>query len=227
MVVRTTGIEITDRNTLDNLAQRQDSDNHVLWKIRPADQPIDLQRIEHAVREILIAIGEDPDRDGLLETPTRVARAYRDLFAGLRQDPAEYLARTFEQPTRDLVLVRDIQFASVCEHHLLPFVGRAHVAYLPAGDRVVGLSKLARTVEVFAKRPQVQERLTAQVADAITEHLEPRGVLVMVEAEHTCMSMRGVAKPGSLTLTTAARGIYEQDPAARSEVLQFFKSSLS
>ncbi|MBK9119259.1 MAG: GTP cyclohydrolase I FolE [Phycisphaerales bacterium] len=182
-------------------------------------QPVDVERIERAVREILLAIGEDPARDGLLDTPKRVARAYRELFAGLRQDPAAHLERVFEQETDGVVLVRDIEFFSMCEHHLLPFFGKAHVAYRPNGDRVVGLSKLARTVDTFARRPQVQERLTAQVADAMMEHLQPAGVVVMVEAEHLCMSMRGISKPGSATATTVSRGIYATDAEARREIL--------
>lgn len=182
-------------------------------------QPVDVERIERAVREILLAIGEDPARDGLLDTPKRVARAYRELFAGLRQDPAAHLERVFEQETDGVVLVRDIEFFSMCEHHLLPFFGKAHVAYRPNGDRVVGLSKLARTVDTFARRPQVQERLTAQVADAMMEHLQPAGVVVMVEAEHLCMSMRGISKPGSATATTVSRGIYATDTEARREIL--------
>lgn len=182
-------------------------------------RPIDHERIEQAIREILLAVGEDPDRPGLLETPARVARAYRELFSGLRTDPAEHLGRVFQESCDELVLLRDISFFSVCEHHLLPFTGRAHVAYLPDGRQVVGLSKLARTFEAFARRPQVQERLTAQVADALVEHLRPRGVLVVVEAEHMCMKMRGVRNPAGTMVTTAARGVYRDDPGARAEVL--------
>jgi GTP cyclohydrolase I len=200
---------------------------HELRTIRfPSRRPtVDLDRIERAVREILLAIGENPDRDGLLDTPARVARAYRDLFAGLRQDPAAPPGSVFEEATEGDVVVRGIEFFSVCEHHLLPFFGQAHVAYRPTGGRVVGLSKLARTVEVFARRPQVQERLTGQVAGALMRHLRPAGVLVVVEAQHMCMAMRGVGKTGSMTLTTAARGVFETDAAARNEILRLLGRS--
>ncbi len=160
--------------------------------------PIDHPRIERAVREILFAIGEDPDREGLLETPARVARAWEEIVGGLRQDAGDHLARTFAHEGGDLVVLRDIEFWSLCEHHLLPFSGRAHVAYRPGNGRVVGLSKLARTVDVYARRPQLQERLTAQVADALMEHLDPEGVSVIVEAEHLCMRMRGAAKDAAV-----------------------------
>ncbi len=184
-----------------------------------AETMVDMPAIESAVRQILLAVGEDPDRDGLLDTPARVARAYAEIFAGLHQSPAAHLGRVFEQEHDGPVIVRDIEFASVCEHHLLPFLGKAHVAYLPGGGKVVGLSKLARTVEVFARRPQVQERLTGQVADALETHLGPRGVMVVIEAEHLCMKMRGVQCHQSVTLTTAWRGVYRDDVAARNEVL--------
>lgn len=184
---------------------------------------VDTARIERAVREILSAIGENPDRDGLLETPARVARAYATLFGGLHEDAAGPLSRVFEQECDDVVIIRDIEFHSVCEHHLLPFFGRAHVAYLPSGGRVVGLSKLARTVEVFARRPQVQERLTGQVADALVEFLAPAGVCVVVEAAHMCMQMRGVSKSGSTTITRALRGVYADDGDARRDVLELLK----
>lgn len=180
---------------------------------------VDMPRIERAVREILLAIGEDPDRDGLVDTPRRVARSYRELFRGQREDAGVHLSRVFEQRHDDVVLVRDIEFFSVCEHHLLPFVGRAHIAYLPSNGQVVGLSKLARTVEVFARRPQVQERMTNQIADALMEHLEPRGVAVVVEAEHLCMKMRGVNKTRSTMLTTALRGSFKADRAFGAEVI--------
>lgn len=186
-------------------------------------RPVDLPRIERAVREILIAIGENPSRDGLLDTPARVARAYRDLFSGLRQDPARHLRRTFVDDSEQAVVVRDIEFHSCCEHHLLPFFGRAHVAYLPARGRIVGLSKLARTVDEFAKRPQVQERLTNQVADAVFENLKAGGVAIVLEAEHLCMRMRGVAKPGAMTITSAFRGLYADDSAARAEIMQLVR----
>lgn len=167
----------------------------------------DLPRIESAVREILYAIGEDPDREGLSGTPGRVARAYTEIFAGLHHDPAEVLSTTFAIDHDEMVLVRDIELWSMCEHHLLPFTGVAHVAYIPDGDgKVTGLSKLARLVDVYSKRPQVQERLTSQIADALVEHLDVRGCLVVVEAEHQCMTMRGVRKPGSRTTTSAVRG---------------------
>ncbi len=185
---------------------------------------VDRPRIERAVREILIAIGEDPDREGLLETPARVARAYREIFAGMHEDAGAHLARQFEQEQAgdDVVILRDIDFVSVCEHHLMPFTGRAHVAYLPAHGRVTGLSKLARTVDVYARRPQLQERLTAQVADALVEHLDPRGVAVMVEAEHSCLKLRGARKTGAEMVTTALRGALLEDRALRAEVLGLF-----
>ena len=181
----------------------------------------DLPRIEHAVREILFAVGEDPDRDGLIETPRRVARSYAELLGGLREDGAQHLGRGFEHRTEndDLVLVRDIEFSSLCEHHLLPFNGTAQVAYLPAKGRVVGLSKIARTVDVFARRPQLQERLTADIADAIAEHLEARAVAVVVRAEHLCLRMRGAAKRGADMVTTAFRGKFERNQALRAEAL--------
>lgn len=169
--------------------------------------PIDFDRAQAAVRELLIAVGEDPDREGLRETPARVARAYAEVFAGLRQDPDEILSTTFDIGHDEMVLVKDIELYSTCEHHLVPFHGVAHVGYIPNGDgRVTGLSKLARLVEVFAKRPQVQERMTTQIADALVKALDPRGVIVVVECEHLCMSMRGVRKPGSRTVTSAVRG---------------------
>ncbi|MFM7225833.1 MAG: GTP cyclohydrolase I FolE [Actinomycetota bacterium] len=181
---------------------------------------VDLDRIERAVREILVAIGDDPERDGLLRTPRRVAEMYAEVFGGLHEDPARHLVTTFEADHDEMVLVRDIPIYSLCEHHLVPFHGRAHVAYIPGTDgRITGLSKLARLVDGFAKRPQVQERLTTQVADAMVEALEPRGVLVLVEAEHMCMSMRGVRKPGAFTVTSAVRGIFKENAATRAEVM--------
>lgn len=180
---------------------------------------VDHVRIERAVREILLAIGEDPDREGLADTPRRVAKAYSQIFAGLRHDPAEHLHRVFEERTDESVICRNIEFHSMCEHHLLPFFGRVHIAYLPNGREVVGLSKLARTVEVFARRPQVQERLTSQIADALVEHVRPRGVAVLVQSEHLCMKMRGVNKQNAEMVTTAFRGVYRDDPALRIEVL--------
>ena len=178
----------------------------------------DQDRAQRAVRELLLAIGEDPDREGLADTPRRVAAMYRELFAGVHVDPAEHLGRTFAESYDDVVVLRDIRFASTCEHHLLPFMGRAHVAYLPR-DRVVGLSKLARTVHAFARRPQVQERMTAQIVDALIEHLDARGALVVVTAEHLCMRVRGVGEPESEMITTAARGALRDDRALRAEVL--------
>lgn len=183
------------------------------------DAPVDLERIEAAVREILLAIGEDPDRSGLAETPQRVAKAYAEVFSGLREDPADILSTTFDIAHEEMVLVKDIPFYSTCEHHLVPFHGSAHVGYIPSLDgRVTGLSKLARLVDVFAKRPQVQERLTTQIVDAMVKHLKPRGAIVVVECEHMCMSMRGVRKPGAKTVTSAVRGLLHE-PATRAEAM--------
>jgi GTP cyclohydrolase IA len=181
----------------------------------------DLSRIERGVREILVGLGEDPDREGLEDTPSRVARAYGELVAGMGEEAGEHLSRVFAQEHvgDDMVMLRGIQFVSLCEHHLLPFTGVAHVAYLPSHGRVTGLSKLARTVDVFARRLQMQERLTAQVADALVEHLDPRGVAVVVEAEHSCLRMRGARKEEARMLTTAFRGAVEHDRALRAEVL--------
>jgi GTP cyclohydrolase I len=184
----------------------------------------DLARIEKAVSEILIAVGEDPDRDGLQETPQRVARMYAEIFGGLHEDPGEYLTTTFEAEHDEMVMVRDIPMYSACEHHLLPWVGRAHVAYIPNDDgRVTGLSKLARLVDGFAKRPQVQERLTAQIADTLEERLRPRGCMVVIEAEHLCMTMRGIRKPGATTVTSAVRGMFRQNVATREEAMRFIQ----
>ncbi len=181
--------------------------------------PVDLPRIEAAVREILLAIGEDPERSGLLDTPKRVAKAYAEVFSGIHQDPAEILGTTFDIAHQEMVLVKDIPFYSTCEHHLVPFHGSAHVGYIPGLDgRVTGLSKLARLVDLFAKRPQVQERLTTQIADALVEHLKPAGAIVVVECEHMCMSMRGVRKPGAKTVTSAVRGSLHE-PATRAEAM--------
>ena len=179
------------------------------------DQP----RVAAAVRELLVAIGDDPDREGLRDTPARVARAYAEMFVGLDQSADEVLATTFDIAHDELVLVKDIEVWSICEHHLVPFTGVAHVGYIPAVEgRITGLSKLARLVDVFAKRPQVQERLTTQVADALVEHLRPRGVIVVIECEHLCMTMRGVRKPGSKTVTSAVRGAL-RNPATRAEAM--------
>jgi GTP cyclohydrolase IA len=180
---------------------------------------IDEPRIEHAVREILEAIGEDPGRDGLLDTPRRVAKMYADIYAGLHEDPGRHLKLTFEEGHDEMVMVKDIPLYSMCEHHLVPWIGRAHVAYIPNTDgRITGLSKLARLVDVYARRPQVQERLTTQVADALVEHLRVQGVIVIVECEHLCMSMRGIRKPGARTITSAVRGQL-RDPATRAEAM--------
>jgi len=186
----------------------------------------DAARVEAAVRELLIGIGEDPDREGLRKTPARVARAYRESVAGLEQDPAEVLATVFDEGHDEMVLVRDINLVSLCEHHLLPFSGRAHVGYIPNADgQITGLSKLARLVDIYARRPQVQERLTTQIADALEEVLQPRGVIVVVEAEHLCMAIRGVRKPGSLTVTSAVRGQFRASVATRSEAMSLILSS--
>ena len=174
---------------------------------------IDQPRIEAAIREVLLAIGEDPDRDGLVETPARVARAYEEFFVGLHRDPAEILGTTFDISHDELVLVKDIEFYSMCEHHLVPFHGNAHVGYIPSADgKVTGLSKLARLVDLFARRPQVQERLTTQIVEALMEHLQPLGAIVVLSAEHMCMSMRGVRKPSARTVTSAVRGTMRQGP---------------
>jgi GTP cyclohydrolase I len=183
---------------------------------------VDVERVRAAVSEILIAIGEDPERDGLLATPARVASMYEELFSGLHDDPARHLEVTFAAEHDEMVMVRDIPFASLCEHHMVPFMGRAHVAYIPGEDgRITGLSKFARLVDGYARRLQIQERMTTEIADSIETALEPRGVLVVVEAEHLCMSMRGVKKPGTLTITSAVRGQFRTDSATRAEAMQF------
>lgn len=190
----------------------------------PDTDPVDHERIAAAVREILAAIGEDPDRDGLKATPDRVARMYAEVCSGVREDPSVHLKTTFEADHDELIMVRDIPLYSLCEHHLIPFLGRAHVGYIPNEDgRITGLSKLARLVDGFAKRPQVQERLTSQVADALVEVLDPRGVIVVIEAEHLCMSMRGVRKPGSSTVTSSVRGLFRNDMSARMEAMRFME----
>lgn len=186
--------------------------------------PIDMQRIERAVREILLAVGEDPDRDGLRETPARVARMYAELFRGLRADPRRHLKKVFVEKYDEVVLVKDISFESVCEHHLLPFMGKAHIAYLPDG-KVVGLSKLARVVEDVSRRPQVQERMTEDIADLLMEELNAKGVAVIIEAVHTCMTVRGIRKPGSLCVTSAVRGIFRTNASTRAEVLTLIYGS--
>jgi GTP cyclohydrolase I len=184
--------------------------------------PIDHDRIAAAVREILVAIGEDPGRDGLRDTPARVARMYAEIFSGLHEEADQHLQVTFEAGHDEMVMVRDIPMYSACEHHLIPFIGKAHVAYIPGADgRITGLSKLARLVDAYAKRPQVQERLTGQIADEVERTLTPRGVLVVVEAEHLCMSMRGIRKPGATTVTSAVRGLFRENAATRAEAMDF------
>lgn len=185
---------------------------------------MDSNKIEQGVRLILEGVGEDPSREGLIETPRRVADMYAEIFSGLEQDPAEHFCVTFSEDHQEMVLVRDIPLYSVCEHHLVPFMGRAHVAYIPGEHgEICGLSKLARVVDVFARRPQVQERLTSQIADTIMGHLNPAGVIVVIEAEHLCMSMRGVRKPGAITTTSAVRGIFRSSAATRAEVMSLIK----
>jgi GTP cyclohydrolase IA len=179
---------------------------------------VDLPRIQNAVREILAAVGEDPDREGLRETPARVARMYAELFSGLRQNPRAHLQKFFTQEYDEVVLVRDIAFNSICEHHLLPFMGQAHIAYIPNG-KVIGLSKLARVVEVVSKRPQVQERMTEDLANLLVDELDAKGVAVVIEAAHTCMTIRGVRKPGSMCVTSAMKGVFRSNLSSRSEVM--------
>ena len=188
------------------------------------DFEVDLGRIEAAVHEILEAIGEDVDRDGLRETPARVARMYAEVCSGIHEEPADHLVSTFDVEHDEMVMVRDIPLYSLCEHHLLPFIGRAHVAYIPQkGGMVTGLSKLVRLVDGYSKRPQVQERLTSQVASAIQRTLDPQGTLVVIEAEHLCMSMRGVAKPGSVTVTSAVHGVFRAEVSTRLEAMRFIE----
>ena len=187
-------------------------------------QPVDLDRIEAAVAEILVALGEDPNRDGLQETPARVARMYAEVCSGLHEDPADYLIRTFDLEHDEMVMVRDLPVYSLCEHHLLPFFGVAHVAYIPQkGGMITGLSKLARLVDSFSRRLQIQERLTSQVVGAIQRTLEPQGTLVVVEAEHLCMSMRGVQKPGAVTVTSAVHGVFRDEVSTRLEAMRFIE----
>ncbi|MEY2421138.1 MAG: cyclohydrolase [Acidimicrobiaceae bacterium] len=190
----------------------------------PLPAAVDKPRIERAVREILEAIGEDPEREGLIDTPARVARMYEEIFEGMRIDPSEYLQTQFETDHDEMVMVRDIPMFSACEHHLLPWIGKAHVAYIPSEDgRVTGLSKLARLVDAYAKRPQVQERLTSQIADELDRSLQPKGVMVVIEAEHLCMTMRGIRKPGASTVTSAVRGLFRQNVATREEAMRFIQ----
>ncbi|HET9090764.1 MAG TPA: GTP cyclohydrolase I FolE [Acidimicrobiales bacterium] len=189
---------------------------------------VDQARVEAAVAELLAAIGEDPGREGLERTPARVASMYEELFGDADESPDRFLTVTFAAEHDEMVMVRDIAFASLCEHHLVPFLGRAHVAYIPSTEgRITGLSKLARVVDGYARRLQVQERMTSQVADSIERALHPRGVLVVIEAEHLCMSMRGIRKPGALTVTSAVRGLFRHDPATRAEAMAFVRGSRS
>jgi len=185
---------------------------------------VDLPKIQRAVRDILEAVGEDPDRDGLLETPARVARMYKEMFAGLHLDPGRHLHKLFEETYDELVLVRDISFNSMCEHHLLPFLGKAHVGYIPRG-KVVGLSKLARIVEEVSRRPQVQERMTETIANLLQDELDPKGVIVVLEAEHSCMSIRGIRKPGSVTITSAVKGLFRKNELSRAEAMSLINNT--
>lgn len=184
---------------------------------------IDQKKIQKAVKEILLAIGEDADREGLKDTPSRVARMYAEIFAGVGKDPSKEINVFHNEDNEEMIMVKDIPFYSMCEHHLVPFIGKAHIVYIPKKGRITGLSKLVRVLEVFAKRPQVQERLTSQIADALMEKIQPHGVLVIIEAEHLCMSMRGVKKPGSVTTTSAVRGVLRKNPATRAEALALLK----
>lgn len=205
------------------MTTRSDITKVTLDREPPALGPFDQQRAEAAIRELLIAIGEDPDREGLLDTPARVARAYEEIFSGMRLTAEDVLTTTFDLGHDELVIVRDIEVYSTCEHHLVPFHGVAHVGYIPGDDgRITGLSKLARLVDVYAKRPQVQERLTSQVADALMRILQPKGAIVVVSCEHLCMSMRGVRKPGARTMTSAVRGALT-DPATRAEAMALLR----
>jgi GTP cyclohydrolase IA len=191
---------------------------------RSLPEGFDQKRAEAAVRELLIAVGEDPHREGLLETPARVARAYAETFAGLHRDPTEVLNKTFDEGHQELVLVRDIPIYSTCEHHLVPFYGTVHIGYIPNKDgKVTGLSKLARVADLYARRPQVQERLTAQIADALVEKLDAQSVIVVIECEHLCMAMRGIRKPGAMTTTSAVRGGFKNSAASRAEVLSLIR----
>jgi len=198
----------------DSLDGETDSD-----AVKVASAPVDMDRIQRAVREILFAVGENPDREGLLDTPARVARMYAELFKGLHEDPRSHLKRVFTEKYDEVVLVRDISFNSMCEHHLLPFMGNAHIGYIPRG-KVLGLSKLARVIESVSRRPQVQERMTEEIAKLLESELEPKGVAVVVEATHTCMTIRGVRKPGSLCVTSAMKGLFRTNVSSRAEVMQ-------
>lgn len=208
---------LTDESSADDCCVRSNESRHVRRALL-TPETVDLAAIKGAVRTILRAVGEDPDRDGLLETPRRVAKMYAEMFSGLQQDPGRHLEVTFEESYDEIVLVRDISFTSMCEHHLLPFRGVAHVAYIPNG-RVTGLSKLARVVEEVSRRPQVQERMTQTVADLIEDRLGSRAVGVIIKAEHSCMSIRGIRKTGTLTVTSTMRGAFRSDPASRAELM--------
>ena len=190
------------------------------WKKR--EKTMDKNKIEQGVRLILEGIGEDPDREGLLGTPDRIARMYEEIFSGIGQNASKPLSKTFTAENNEMILEKDIVFYSTCEHHIMPFYGKAHIAYIPDG-RVVGLSKLARTVEIYAKRPQLQEQLTAQIADALMEYLKPQGAMVMIEAEHTCMTMRGVKKPGSKTVTFVCRGVFKENEKLQNQFFRLIK----
>lgn len=187
------------------------------------EKKLDRERIENAVREILLAVGEDPEREGLLETPARVARMYEEIFSGLETDPEKFLKVFSEEKNDEMVVVRDIPLYSMCEHHLLPFVGKAHIVYIPKEGKVIGLSKLARIVDCFARRPQIQERLTSQIADFLMDRLEPQGVAVLIEAEHLCMTMRGARAAGAKTKTSALRGVMKSDARTRAEAMSLLK----
>jgi GTP cyclohydrolase I len=221
MTIPRSGFTQTEHDRADDDGDEDSADPNPSSQLPPAK--VDLPRIERAVREILLAVGENPDREGLLKTPNRVARSYAELMAGLQDDPRRHLKTVFHERYDEVVMLRDIEFHSLCEHHLLPFTGRAHVAYLPDG-KVVGLSKLARLVEGFARRPQVQERLTGQIADALMEELNPIGAACVIEATHTCMTIRGAKKPGSIMVTSALRGIFKENPSSRAEILTLMYS---
>lgn len=210
----------------DDLAKDHQSGNPADEKsVAPdAGRPVDLPRIETAVREILLAIGEDPDREGLRETPSRVARMYEEIFAGLHLDVRDSIKVFHEKDHDEMILVGNIPFYSMCEHHLLPFIGRAHVVYIPQNGQILGLSKIARVVDVMSRKPQLQERLTSQIADTIVQAVQPMGVAVVVEAEHLCMTMRGIRKPGSITVTSALRGLCKRDARSRAEALSLINN---
>lgn len=217
---------ISERMTQMDMNHDGDHEDHSEEKLNAQTMEVDIPRIERAVREILIAVGENPDREGLIKTPNRVARAYAEMLCGLRIDPKEHLRTVFTERYDQIVLLRDIRFNSLCEHHLLPFSGKAHVAYIPDG-KVVGLSKLARLVEGYARRPQLQERLTTQIADAIMQELRPIGAACVIEATHNCMTIRGIKKHGSEMVTSALRGSFRTNPASRAEVLSLMYGTAS